>query len=184
MRADCSPLAGQQAPLLRPAGCTITPERRAAVYRLAQRYGLLIVEDDPYCYIRYPAGPGGHWMLEYSFLGGVGCCSLWRTSNPYCYIRYPGGPGGLWMLRYSFLWVFWVWFKSRCSFGKTTRNATSAARRHWCGAVCPPCLTEAGHYACSDYSCMLPPSAVPRVWLRRSPHRLLGPATRQLWLTL
>lgn len=28
------------------------------MYRLAQRYGLLIVEDDPYCYIRYPGGPG------------------------------------------------------------------------------------------------------------------------------
>jgi kynurenine/2-aminoadipate aminotransferase len=40
-----------------PTGCTISPERRAAVYRLAQRYGLLIVEDDPYCYIRYPGGP-------------------------------------------------------------------------------------------------------------------------------
>ncbi|PSC74701.1 Adenosine deaminase [Micractinium conductrix] len=39
-----------------PTGCTILPERRAAVYRLCQRYNLLLVEDDPYFYLQYRQG--------------------------------------------------------------------------------------------------------------------------------
>lgn len=42
-----------------PTGCTITSERRRAVYRLCQRYNLLLVEDDPYFFLQYPSGPGG-----------------------------------------------------------------------------------------------------------------------------
>ena len=44
------------------AGCTVTAERRARVYRLCQRYGLLLVEDDPYFYLQYPGGPGA-WLF-------------------------------------------------------------------------------------------------------------------------
>lgn len=29
------------------------------MYRLCQVYNLLVVEDDPYIFIRYPHGPGG-----------------------------------------------------------------------------------------------------------------------------
>ena len=36
----------------------MTAERRAQEYRLCQRYGLLLVEDDPYFYLQYPGGPG------------------------------------------------------------------------------------------------------------------------------
>lgn len=38
-----------------PTGCSITPERRRAVYRLCRQYGLLIIEDDPYMYLQYGA---------------------------------------------------------------------------------------------------------------------------------
>ncbi|KFM26587.1 Exosome component 10 [Auxenochlorella protothecoides] len=40
-----------------PTGAVVTRERMAAVYRLCRRYGLLILEDDPYYYLQYPAGP-------------------------------------------------------------------------------------------------------------------------------
>ncbi|EFN55510.1 hypothetical protein CHLNCDRAFT_133915 [Chlorella variabilis] len=39
------------------ACCTVTSERRAAVYRLCQRYNLLLVEDDAYFFLQYPSGP-------------------------------------------------------------------------------------------------------------------------------
>jgi len=35
-----------------PSGVTMSLEKRRAVYALAQRYGVLILEDDPYCYLR------------------------------------------------------------------------------------------------------------------------------------
>lgn len=41
-----------------PTGCTILAERRHAVYRLCQRYGILLLEDDPYFFLQYPQGPG------------------------------------------------------------------------------------------------------------------------------
>lgn len=40
-----------------PTGCTILSERRRAVYRLCQRYDILLVEDDPYFFLQYPQGP-------------------------------------------------------------------------------------------------------------------------------
>lgn len=46
--------------LQNPTGCTILSERRRAVYRLCQRYGILLVEDDPYFFLQYPHGPGTH----------------------------------------------------------------------------------------------------------------------------
>ncbi|KAL6781009.1 hypothetical protein ACKKBG_A09385 [Auxenochlorella protothecoides x Auxenochlorella symbiontica] len=57
--------AGRPAPKLlytnpvaqNPTGAVVTRERMAAVYRLCRRYGLLILEDDPYYYLQYPAGP-------------------------------------------------------------------------------------------------------------------------------
>ena len=36
-----------------PTGITLTAERRAAIYALAARYGLVVVEDDPYGKLRY-----------------------------------------------------------------------------------------------------------------------------------
>lgn len=69
----CTPRA--PAPLPSAAGCTISAERRAQVYRLCQQYGLLIVEDDPYCYLRYGGGPGG-------------CCAArWHASIPALLLR-------------------------------------------------------------------------------------------------
>jgi hypothetical protein len=41
-----------------PTGCTITAERRTAVYRLCQQYNLLLIEDDPYFFLQYAGGPG------------------------------------------------------------------------------------------------------------------------------
>ncbi|KAI3425850.1 hypothetical protein D9Q98_007824 [Chlorella vulgaris] len=40
-----------------PTGCTITAERRTAVYRLCQQYNLLLIEDDPYFFLQYAGGP-------------------------------------------------------------------------------------------------------------------------------
>lgn len=40
-----------------PTGASASPERRAALYEIARRYDLLIVEDDPYHMLRFPDGP-------------------------------------------------------------------------------------------------------------------------------
>ncbi|EKM55107.1 uncharacterized protein PHACADRAFT_28172 [Phanerochaete carnosa HHB-10118-sp] len=36
-----------------PTGCTLSAERRKQIYQLAQRFDILIIEDDPYYYLQY-----------------------------------------------------------------------------------------------------------------------------------
>eukprot|EP00887_Chlorella_sp_A99_P007988 scaffold12.g7988.t1 len=42
-----------------PTGCTMPHERKTAVYAIARRYGLLILEDDPYVYLQFKLAPDG-----------------------------------------------------------------------------------------------------------------------------
>eukprot|EP00884_Botryococcus_braunii_P000742 jgi/Botrbrau1/10669/Bobra.53_2s0024.1 len=42
-----------------PTGAVTSLERKQAVYKLCQQYGILILEDDPYFYLQFKRGPGG-----------------------------------------------------------------------------------------------------------------------------
>ena len=70
------------------------------MYRLCQQYGLLIVEDDPYCYLRYGAGPGAclrSGRVSHTVVGKLGmpvarvrlCSACLCSANP----RTCGGVG-------------------------------------------------------------------------------------------
>lgn len=41
-----------------PTGVTATPARKRAVYELCRAAGVIIIEDDPYCYLQWPRGGG------------------------------------------------------------------------------------------------------------------------------
>ena len=55
---------------LRPPGATQTPERKHQIYAICRRFGILILEDDPYYYLQYTPGqpPQGLQDLGKSYL--------------------------------------------------------------------------------------------------------------------
>ena len=55
---------------LHPPGATQTPERKVQIYAICRRFGLLILEDDPYYYLQYTPGqpPQGLQGLGKSYL--------------------------------------------------------------------------------------------------------------------
>eukprot|EP01063_Lacrimia_lanifica_P003711 TRINITY_DN12006_c0_g1_i1.p1 TRINITY_DN12006_c0_g1~~TRINITY_DN12006_c0_g1_i1.p1 ORF type:complete len:417 (+),score=114.95 TRINITY_DN12006_c0_g1_i1:64-1314(+) len=47
-----------------PSGATVTTERRAEVYAIAQEHGLVIMEDDPYYYLYYGTPPPSYLSMD------------------------------------------------------------------------------------------------------------------------
>lgn len=54
------------------------------MYRLCQRYNLLLVEDDPYAFLRYPHGPGEPVVLRHPH---AALLTLIRDSGVACAMR-------------------------------------------------------------------------------------------------
>ena len=78
-----------------PTGATLTPERRAKVIELAQRHGMLVVEDDPYGEITFDGAPPKPMMAydksgQTVFLG-----SFSKMSVPGLRIGWMAGPAAL-----------------------------------------------------------------------------------------
>ena len=44
-----------------PTGTTVPLERRRQLYKVAQEWNLIIIEDDAYYYLQYPNG-AGQWL--------------------------------------------------------------------------------------------------------------------------
>jgi len=47
-----------------PTGAAMSAARRGAIYEVARRYDLLVVEDDAYSWLQYPEGEAGVRGLE------------------------------------------------------------------------------------------------------------------------
>ena len=78
-----------------PTGATLTPERRAKVIEVAQRHGMLVVEDDPYGEISFNGAPPKP-MMAYD-LGGqtVFLGSFSKMSVPGLRVGWMAGPAAL-----------------------------------------------------------------------------------------
>jgi 2-aminoadipate transaminase len=78
-----------------PSGTTLTAERRAAVARIAERYGVWVIEDEPYRELRYgpepPPAPIAHYSREHVIYIGT----LAKTVAPGLRVGWVVAPPGL-----------------------------------------------------------------------------------------
>jgi hypothetical protein len=105
-----------------PLGCDLSLERRIKLLEIAKKYGILILEDDPYGYVRFE----GEEIPSVFSLDREGLCSMPAVSPRYWH-REPGLDGVQAGRTLSGKWRF-------SNRGRTPVRAWSY-RLWWCGSI-------------------------------------------------
>ncbi len=70
------------------AGTTVPLERRRELYKVAQDWNLIIIEDDAYYYLQYPNGAGEHFFWVATLM----TCSIYLQAG---LAFFPSNPGSV-----------------------------------------------------------------------------------------